>query len=89
MHIENKAAARSATFYSLADHVTASPWYVYVHVYHKCTNNFLHPLQSLDAPSLQDISLNLKSNHLLAVIGPVGSGKVSYQLGVVYRLRED
>lgn len=35
-------------------------------------------LQSLDAPSLQNISLTLNSNQLLAVIGPVGAGKVSY-----------
>lgn len=33
-------------------------------------------LQSLDAPSLQDVSLTLDSNQLLAVIGPVGAGKV-------------
>lgn len=81
MHIENKAVASSTTFYYLADHVTAkSMVHVYIHVHNKYTNNFLHPLQSLDAPSLQDISLNLNSNHLLAVIGPVGAGKVSYLL---------
>ena len=37
---------------------------------------FLFPLQSLDAPSLQNISFTLRSNQLLAVIGPVGAGKV-------------
>ncbi|XP_051282902.1 ATP-binding cassette sub-family C member 4 [Dicentrarchus labrax] len=33
--------------------------------------------KSLDAPSLQNISFNLNSNQLLAVIGPVGAGKSS------------
>uniref|UniRef100_A0A4W6DPV9 Cystic fibrosis transmembrane conductance regulator n=1 Tax=Lates calcarifer TaxID=8187 RepID=A0A4W6DPV9_LATCA len=33
--------------------------------------------KSLDAPSLQNISLTLNSNQLLAVIGPVGAGKSS------------
>lgn len=33
--------------------------------------------KSLDAPSLQSISLTLGSNQLLAVIGPVGAGKSS------------
>lgn len=40
----------------------------------------LHLLQSLDAPSLQNVSLALTSNQLLAVIGPVGAGKVRYLL---------
>uniref|UniRef100_G3PLJ6 Multidrug resistance-associated protein 4 n=1 Tax=Gasterosteus aculeatus aculeatus TaxID=481459 RepID=G3PLJ6_GASAC len=34
--------------------------------------------KSLDAPTLQNLSLTLKSNQLLAVIGPVGAGKVGY-----------
>ncbi|GLD64868.1 multidrug resistance-associated protein 4-like protein [Lates japonicus] len=33
--------------------------------------------KSLDAPSLQNVSLTLNSNQLLAVIGPVGAGKSS------------
>ncbi|XP_068575379.1 ATP-binding cassette sub-family C member 4 [Cebidichthys violaceus] len=33
--------------------------------------------KSLDAPSLQNLSLSLKDNQLLAVIGPVGAGKSS------------
>ncbi|TNN61503.1 Multidrug resistance-associated protein 4 [Liparis tanakae] len=33
--------------------------------------------KSLDAPSLQNLSLTLNSNQLLAVIGPVGAGKSS------------
>uniref|UniRef100_A0A665WHL2 Multidrug resistance-associated protein 4 n=1 Tax=Echeneis naucrates TaxID=173247 RepID=A0A665WHL2_ECHNA len=33
--------------------------------------------KSLDAPTLQNVSLNLNSNELLAVIGPVGAGKSS------------
>uniref|UniRef100_A0A3P8SC25 Cystic fibrosis transmembrane conductance regulator n=1 Tax=Amphiprion percula TaxID=161767 RepID=A0A3P8SC25_AMPPE len=32
---------------------------------------------SLDAPSLQNVSFSLKSNQLVAVIGPVGAGKSS------------
>lgn len=36
-------------------------------------------LQNLDAPSLQNVSLTLASNQLVAVIGPVGAGKVSHQ----------
>uniref|UniRef100_A0AAQ5ZIP6 Cystic fibrosis transmembrane conductance regulator n=1 Tax=Amphiprion ocellaris TaxID=80972 RepID=A0AAQ5ZIP6_AMPOC len=34
-------------------------------------------IQSLDAPSLQNVSFSLKSNQLVAVIGPVGAGKSS------------
>ncbi|XP_031147710.1 multidrug resistance-associated protein 4-like isoform X2 [Sander lucioperca] len=34
-------------------------------------------IQSLDAPSLQNLSFTLNSSHLLAVIGPVGAGKSS------------
>ncbi|XP_029941779.1 ATP-binding cassette sub-family C member 4 [Salarias fasciatus] len=33
--------------------------------------------KSLDAPSLQNVSFTLRSNQLLAVIGPVGAGKSS------------
>ncbi|XP_037318655.1 ATP-binding cassette sub-family C member 4-like isoform X2 [Pungitius pungitius] len=33
--------------------------------------------KSLDAPTLQNLSLTLRSNQLLAVIGPVGAGKSS------------
>ncbi|KAM6893207.1 ATP-binding cassette sub-family C member 4 [Lycodopsis pacificus] len=33
--------------------------------------------KSLDAPSLQNLSISLKGNQLLAVIGPVGAGKSS------------
>uniref|UniRef100_A0A3Q1B681 Cystic fibrosis transmembrane conductance regulator n=1 Tax=Amphiprion ocellaris TaxID=80972 RepID=A0A3Q1B681_AMPOC len=33
--------------------------------------------KSLDAPSLQNVSFSLKSNQLVAVIGPVGAGKSS------------
>lgn len=32
--------------------------------------------QSVDSPSLQNISVTVKSNQLLAVVGPVGAGKV-------------
>lgn len=41
----------------------------------------------MDAPSLQNISLNLSSNQLLAVIGPVGAGKVSSPTCVVISAR--
>lgn len=40
------------------------------------------PLQSVDAPSLQNISFSLTSKHLLAVIGPVGAGKVGFSLAM-------
>lgn len=47
---------------------------------------FLFSLQSLDAPSLQSISLTLNSNQLLAVIGPVGAGKVRHLLVMLCNL---
>lgn len=45
-------------------------------------------LQNVDAPSLQNISFNLNSNKLLAVIGPVGAGKVSHMLVFSYGVRK-
>lgn len=33
-------------------------------------------LQMLEAPTLQNVSLSVKSEQLVAVIGPVGAGKV-------------
>lgn len=33
-------------------------------------------LQVLEAPTLQNVSLTVKSEQLVAVIGPVGAGKV-------------
>lgn len=33
-------------------------------------------LQMLEAPTLQNVSLTVKSEQLVAVIGPVGAGKV-------------
>lgn len=42
----------------------------------------------MDAPSLQNISFNLKSNKLLAVIGPVGAGKVSHLFVLSYGVRK-
>ena len=38
-----------------------------------CVNS---PVQNQDAPSLQNISLSVGSRQLVAVIGPVGAGKV-------------
>lgn len=32
----------------------------------------------LDAPTLQNVSFTVRHEQLLAVIGPVGAGKVSY-----------
>lgn len=49
---------------------------------HGSINWFLLPCQSLDAPSLQNVSVTVKSQQLLAVIGPVGAGKVSTSLHV-------
>lgn len=34
--------------------------------------------QTLDAPTLQNVSFTVKPGQLLAVIGPVGAGKVSH-----------
>ncbi|KAI3366042.1 hypothetical protein L3Q82_009871, partial [Scortum barcoo] len=42
--------------------------------------------KNLDAPSLQNISLSLNSNKLLAVIGPVGAGKSSLLSSVLGEL---
>lgn len=49
---------------------------------------FFFLLQNLDAPSLQNISFTLNSNKLLAVIGPVGAGKVGYIFVSSYRVRK-
>ena len=38
-----------------------------------CVNS---PVQNQDAPSLQNVSLSVGSRQLVAVIGPVGAGKV-------------
>ncbi|XP_053272848.1 ATP-binding cassette sub-family C member 4 [Pleuronectes platessa] len=42
--------------------------------------------KSLDSPSLQNVSFNLKSNQLLAVIGPVGAGKSSLLCSILGEL---
>uniref|UniRef100_UPI003AAC75F7 ATP-binding cassette sub-family C member 4-like n=1 Tax=Centroberyx gerrardi TaxID=166262 RepID=UPI003AAC75F7 len=45
--------------------------------------------KSLDAPSLQNISLTVKSHQLLAVIGPVGAGKSSLLSSILGELPHD
>ena len=35
-------------------------------------------MQALETPTLQGLSFTVKPGELLAVIGPVGAGKVSY-----------
>ncbi|XP_077957966.1 ATP-binding cassette sub-family C member 4-like isoform X1 [Gasterosteus aculeatus] len=45
--------------------------------------------KSLDAPTLQNLSLTLKSNQLLAVIGPVGAGKSSLLSTILGELPSD
>nr|XP_046237998.1 ATP-binding cassette sub-family C member 4-like isoform X2 [Scatophagus argus] len=45
--------------------------------------------KSLDAPSLQNISLTLNSNQLLTVIGPVGAGKSSLLSSILGELPDD
>ncbi|KAM6945546.1 ATP-binding cassette sub-family C member 4 [Aplochiton taeniatus] len=45
--------------------------------------------KSLDAPSLQNISLSVKSEQLVAVIGPVGAGKSSLLSSILGELPHD
>ncbi|XP_074520696.1 ATP-binding cassette sub-family C member 4-like [Halichoeres trimaculatus] len=45
--------------------------------------------KTLDAPSLQNISITVKSNKLLAVIGPVGAGKSSLLSAILGELPHD
>lgn len=40
--------------------------------------SFLSTSQTLDAPTLQNLSFTVKPGQLLAVIGPVGAGKVCH-----------
>ncbi|KAM6945310.1 ATP-binding cassette sub-family C member 4-like [Aplochiton taeniatus] len=45
--------------------------------------------KSLDAPSLQNVSLSVKSEQLVAVIGPVGAGKSSLLSSILGELPHD
>ncbi|XP_029303230.1 LOW QUALITY PROTEIN: multidrug resistance-associated protein 4-like [Cottoperca gobio] len=45
--------------------------------------------KSLDAPSLQNVSITVKSNQLLTVIGPVGAGKSSLLSAILGELPRD
>ncbi|XP_029925836.1 multidrug resistance-associated protein 4-like isoform X2 [Myripristis murdjan] len=45
--------------------------------------------KSLDAPSLQNVSLTVKSRQLVAVIGPVGAGKSSLLSSILGELPRD
>ncbi|XP_070711624.1 ATP-binding cassette sub-family C member 4-like [Pempheris klunzingeri] len=45
--------------------------------------------KSLDAPSLQNISITMKSHQLLTVIGPVGAGKSSLLSAILGELPHD
>uniref|UniRef100_A0A8D3DC56 Multidrug resistance-associated protein 4 n=1 Tax=Scophthalmus maximus TaxID=52904 RepID=A0A8D3DC56_SCOMX len=45
--------------------------------------------KSLDAPSLQNVSVNVKSHKLLTVIGPVGAGKSSLLSAILRELPLD
>ncbi|XP_033954587.1 ATP-binding cassette sub-family C member 4-like isoform X2 [Pseudochaenichthys georgianus] len=45
--------------------------------------------KSLDAPSLQNISITVKSHELLTVIGPVGAGKSSLLSAILGELSHD
>ncbi|XP_060923036.1 ATP-binding cassette sub-family C member 4-like [Limanda limanda] len=45
--------------------------------------------KSLDAPSLQNVSVTVKSHQLLTVIGPVGSGKSSLLSAILRELPHD
>uniref|UniRef100_A0A674EM84 Multidrug resistance-associated protein 4 n=1 Tax=Salmo trutta TaxID=8032 RepID=A0A674EM84_SALTR len=53
----------------------------------KC--NFSLSPQCLDTPSLQNLSLTVKSEQLVAVIGPVGSGKSSLLSAILGELPHD
>lgn len=58
------------------------PWSDIISVVHRIVNilkrsGVFRLSKSLDAPSLQNISVTVKSHQLLTVIGPVGAGKVS------------
>uniref|UniRef100_A0A8C7JV94 Cystic fibrosis transmembrane conductance regulator n=1 Tax=Oncorhynchus kisutch TaxID=8019 RepID=A0A8C7JV94_ONCKI len=48
-----------------------------------------HSVQSQDAPSLQNLSLTVKSEQLVAVIGPVGAGKSSLLSAILGELPHD
>ncbi|XP_035533359.1 multidrug resistance-associated protein 4-like [Morone saxatilis] len=45
--------------------------------------------ESLDAPSLQNVSITVKSHQLLTVIGPVGAGKSSLLSAILGELTHD
>ncbi|CAJ1086991.1 LOW QUALITY PROTEIN: multidrug resistance-associated protein 4-like [Xyrichtys novacula] len=45
--------------------------------------------KSLDAPSLQNVSITLKSHQLLTIIGPVGAGKSSLLSAILGELQAD
>ncbi|XP_015233347.1 PREDICTED: multidrug resistance-associated protein 4-like isoform X1 [Cyprinodon variegatus] len=45
--------------------------------------------KSVDSPSLQNISVTVKSNQLLAVVGPVGAGKSSLLSAILGELPHD
>lgn len=42
--------------------------------------------QALDTPTLQGLSFTARPGELLAVVGPVGAGKVSFLFRLVFRL---
>uniref|UniRef100_A0A8D3CPM7 Cystic fibrosis transmembrane conductance regulator n=1 Tax=Scophthalmus maximus TaxID=52904 RepID=A0A8D3CPM7_SCOMX len=58
----------------------------YTHIYRF---KYVCDRQSLDVPSLQNVSLTLDSNKLLAVIGPVGAGKSSLLSSILGELPVD
>lgn len=45
--------------------------------------NFFSNPQSSETPALQQISFTVRRGELLAVIGPVGAGKVSLNIDII------
>lgn len=45
--------------------------------------DFFSNLQTLETPTLQQISFTVRRGELLAVIGPVGAGKVSLNIYII------
>lgn len=72
-----------SSFYLYTDHMKQSLDNPSPSSYHVTVIYFF--LQMLKAPTLQNVSFTVKPEQLLAVIGPVGAGKVCSLILVLYR----